>query len=754
MFRRYAGAERLEGVVLTPHVQSSYAWKPSPSCNASGVPGRCLSLVMLQLFLAGSVMYAMGESILAVDLQDTHPADAGLLRDFINLTSPSSSSDRQPCSLSWQVAAAQQRVAVQVQRGVGARLTQIQRRAVPKSAHVSSKWLTSRSAMSSGVSSVPVRGSAVSAVPASSSSPFSVSGTSSMSSAASARPAQPAASVGGPWGDFVSRSDASMAKLLQDSLPKTKATRASWLANHQELDDADRVDSVEFVDLYTGLVLLLLLPVAAVVYVAVGLAALPGLAVLKIYMTAGMKRPTKSIERGAGFQVVAVVLAVLALPCHVIVLVYWLAIFPTIFILSLLYSLASLKILLLRDNLALMQSCSRWPKWSWRDIVCAVLGTMDRQGFAKFAFKFPSAMVLAPILKYLFGCNPLLYRLAIRQRCLWTSPLDFNDQKAVAAVVQAASWTLVNLTDLLPQQVSKPPRKDDRIVSGHIPFPAPDRLSGTVVGVLTTNSLVTLVNADHNVNGSIFHSMTAKRSIYNVLLFVWNPCHYLTGYVEINLQHDGGIEQASTLSRVESNESDLCTNSASCFAAVWCLVGDNYLGNLLFERTDALFWHYDPIKRGQMGPCSVRFIRGSVASTMSVTDSVVALDGSNNNDDRRAVNDTEVSLDSYKTGESLESYETELSLGSCDSALNDDVNDCSNRVTIGIPSNSFTSTGEVEPIPEDRITMDSVAMLQSASSSASQSDLIHIFLVKSAVPSMKRVAHVPSLQLGDSPLTR
>jgi hypothetical protein len=116
----------------------------------------------------------------------------------------------------------------------------------------------------------------------------------------------------------------------------------------------------------------------------------------------------------------------------------------------------------------------------------------------------------------------------------------------VAAVVQAASWTLVNLTDLLPQQVSKPLRKDDRIVSGHIPFPAPERMSGTVVGVLTNNSLVTLVNADHNVNGSIFHSMTAKRSIYNVLLFVWNPCHYLTGYVEINLQHDGGIEQAST----------------------------------------------------------------------------------------------------------------------------------------------------------------------------------------------------------------
>lgn len=65
-------------------------------------------------------------------------------------------------------------------------------------------------------------------------------------------------------------------------------------------------------------------------------------------------------------------------------------------------------------------------------------------------------------------------------------------------------------------------------------------------------------------------------------------------------------------------------------SAVWCLVGDNYLGNLLFERTDALFWHFDPIKRGQMGPSTVQFIRGSNALTMSVTESMAIVDVSNN----------------------------------------------------------------------------------------------------------------------------
>lgn len=516
-----------------------------------------------------------------------------------------------------------------------------------------------------------------------------------MSSAPDAAAAQLAASVGGPWGDFVSRSDASMAKLLQESLPKTKATRASWLANHQELDDDDRVDRVQFVDLYTSFVLLLLLPIAVVAYVVVGLGAMPALLILQIYKTTALKRPAKSIERTLGFHLLALLLGIEALPCLVFVLVYWLGAFTIIFLFSLLYSLASLKILLLRDNLALTQSCSRWPKWSWNDTVCALLGTMDRQGFVKFALKFPSALVIAPLLKYLFGCNPLLYRLAIRQRCLWTSPLDFNDQKAVAAVVQAASWTLVNLTDLLPQQVSQPPRKDDRIVSGHIPFPAPDRVSGTVIGVLTTNSLVTLVNADHNVNGSIFHSMTAKRSIYNVLLFVWNPCHYLTGYIEINLQHEGGIEQA-----------------------MWCLVGDNYLGHVLFERTDALFWHYDPIKRGQTQPCSLRFIRGSIASTTSADSATLDRD---NNDDRRPVTDIEASRDSYGTREGIGSFESALSHGSIGSEQEEDVNDCSHRVNIGI-SSSFKSSQEIVNISEERSTMDSVAMLQSDFSSTSQSD--------------------------------
>jgi hypothetical protein len=137
------------------------------------------------------------------------------------------------------------------------------------------------------------------------------------------------------------------------------------------------------------------------------------------------------------------------------------------------------------------------------------------------------------------------------------------DDKAIAAVVQAVSWPLI-ATNLMEPEVEQLPQvlggchhqqpvlKADRIVSGHIPFPAEDRGARAVIAVLTSNGVVTFASAEHNVNGSIFHSMTAKRSIYNLLLYTWNPCHYLTGYVEVNLQHDGGIEQPSTWRSIDS----------------------------------------------------------------------------------------------------------------------------------------------------------------------------------------------------------
>lgn len=149
------------------------------------------------------------------------------------------------------------------------------------------------------------------------------------------------------------------------------------------------------------------------------------------------------------------------------------------------------------------------------------------------------------------------------------------DEKAIAAVVQAVSWPLIS-TNLMEPDVEQRPQqqlrchhqpvlKADRIVSGHIPFPAEDRGARSVMAVLTSNGVVTFASAEHNVNGSIFHSMTAKRIIYNLLLYPWNPCHYLTGYVEVNLQHDGGIEQPSTCSSWMDTRVDHS-------ALTWCLI--------------------------------------------------------------------------------------------------------------------------------------------------------------------------------------
>lgn len=228
--------------------------------------------------------------------------------------------------------------------------------------------------------------------------------------------------VGGPWEDFVSCSKASIARLLRQGVPKTKSSRASWLAEHQEVDEDERITRLEFVDLYTIAVAALLAPLTAAVYVAFLVLSMPALALLRLYI-ATQWRPTHELPQTAAFRALGLLLWVLALPCDLVVGVYWLVLFPTLIVSSGLYALLSLKLSYFSANMALLQSCNHWPQWTWTDLVTALVGIMDRQGFAKLLLKLPSTVLVVPVLKYLFGANPLLYRLSIRRRNMWTSSL-------------------------------------------------------------------------------------------------------------------------------------------------------------------------------------------------------------------------------------------------------------------------------------------------------------------------------------------
>lgn len=167
-------------------------------------------------------------------------------------------------------------------------------------------------------------------------------------------------------------------------------------------------------------------------------------------------------------------------------------------------------------------------------------------------------------------------------------------------MVQSASWTF--LQDNKQPSDRHPALTTTFATTGHIQMPPPNRVVPMVFGVHVTNSLVAFSNTEHNVSGNVFHSKLARRGIYNVMLYAWNPCHYLTGYIEVNLRHDGAIEQPSACCGVcffAWGESNSSTNAhvcfAPCFAAtVWCITGDNYIGNQLFQRAEALLWHFVP----------------------------------------------------------------------------------------------------------------------------------------------------------------
>lgn len=49
-------------------------------------------------------------------------------------------------------------------------------------------------------------------------------------------------------------------------------------------------------------------------------------------------------------------------------------------------------------------------------------------------------------------------------------------------------------------------------------------------------------------------------------------------------------------------------------------MGDNYVGNWLFERADALLWHFDPDARSRVSLASTLSFDGSVGRAVSVTD--------------------------------------------------------------------------------------------------------------------------------------
>ncbi|OQR90329.1 hypothetical protein ACHHYP_05598 [Achlya hypogyna] len=322
-------------------------------------------------------------------------------------------------------------------------------------------------------------------------------------------------------------------------------------------------------DVYGILLCMPIAPLGLVLYALLMVYLLPIFVLIRLYI-ACLAVPSRRLERHAGFQLFSMVVFLLSLPVLLLVTVYLCATLLGIVLPgSLLYGVLSCNLFRLSANLAPLKDARKVGHWSWNDVLVVVLGEVNRQGALKLAFHFPCVCVVVPVLKYVFVVNPFFFPLQEKFTNQWTEAIPFNDATIVSSLIKSVSWSVED----------KSTRDEIRNDYFSANYPLPSAKDDVVVG-LQVMSIVNFTNSIHNVMNENTRSPTAKRGIYRVPLYLYNPFHIMTGYVEVNLQFGSSLEHPSACFLVE--------------VAVWCVTGTNHIGNQLYKNANVLFWQYAP----------------------------------------------------------------------------------------------------------------------------------------------------------------
>uniref|UniRef100_K3WT10 Uncharacterized protein n=1 Tax=Globisporangium ultimum (strain ATCC 200006 / CBS 805.95 / DAOM BR144) TaxID=431595 RepID=K3WT10_GLOUD len=317
-------------------------------------------------------------------------------------------------------------------------------------------------------------------------------------------------------------------------------------------------------DYFAMAVALFIIPIGLAMYPALWLLTLPNFMAVKMYLVS-FPRPLKMIPRTSNFYAFVDFQFVAALPAMLLIAVYWVYLLLLIAPSTLLFSIVTGRIANFSSNWELLKDTRHATGFTWNGIVVGLMGAMDRQGLYEFMFYFPSTVVAVPVIKYLFTCNPLIHKLSTKHANQWTVPLELTDDQTVASALQSMTYTTHVESDRA--------QIDEHEFSAHYPVipPSASPAPTSVVGVQFTTVIVNFTKTTRNNAETGLRSELGKRGIYVVELMFWNPCHMVTGYVEVNVQHDGGVEHP-----------------------MWCFTGENYWGNRFYKNIDNLFWRYAP----------------------------------------------------------------------------------------------------------------------------------------------------------------
>lgn len=308
-----------------------------------------------------------------------------------------------------------------------------------------------------------------------------------------------------------------------------------------------------FLDFYGFGMSCLFLPIAIVLWCIITILAIIPALLGKLYVFSN-PRPLDRFE-GKRFNVYLLLISPFAALVGFIAYFWW--VFVYLFSLLLASPVAFVRLLIGRghvitNNYKLLQPYWRAGVFSYSGAVRAILGQADRHGFVSFLIgspflgSFASSICHVPILKYCWSTNPLLYELEVVHINQWSPKVE----QLTAMQIKHKTHTKVGRSKHRTEEVAI---LDSARFTPHYPF-------GESLGV---QDHLELVEGDEAVVGSQYlnyhpklfgytrsvyvkdneplKSERGEQGIFKVYLDYFGY-HFLTGYVELNVDKNNGVE--------------------------------------------------------------------------------------------------------------------------------------------------------------------------------------------------------------------
>jgi len=347
-----------------------------------------------------------------------------------------------------------------------------------------------------------------------------------------------------------------------DGLTKTTVSEEKMVTLMTPIDIPSRYSCMDYYVMMS--VTLFIVPVMVVMCLSMILVAVP-LLVVWVYRVCALQAPLDVVPRTCMFYVFAALVWVLSTPLLLLVVIWLFYVVTVILVLTLpigicnwsrtKHSFKSIAPFLgvpgrpgapdrsPADELATEYGCL----WSFADIVCAVMGQLDRQGYLELLIGLSMMIGATPVYKWLLMANPFTHKLEEVYLSQWSDPLDANGDVEVDS--QDQKIVQQTLRDVVCRSLLAERNRyiiDAWPFTGYHQYPPPGRRSRTMAGIQFSNTmsapLFSHSTLPYDVPGHVPRSPSAAWGLLIVYIQWWNPFYPYTGYVELNVRKGGGLE--------------------------------------------------------------------------------------------------------------------------------------------------------------------------------------------------------------------